>query len=247
MEKNEARGRQLLTAVERLVSPSSALREVAGECRKAARAKDDRKLTQQDLAAVEAVRRYSNRAAFIGGASCVPSLIPGAGLVAALGSTLAELAMLLKTEVEMTLVLLDLHGYDIDDPRERQLGFLLASVGTYDASTRKSVLEDLARAEGQAIWNYAPRKVAKVIVTTMAMLAAYRLWRGVFKLLPVVGLVVETSLNKVLTMRVGQRVRADLRTRERLMRGPRKETAPRKRPAAKRARSAKQARVTSAR
>ena len=146
----------------------------------------------------------------------------GRSLLTALGTTLAEFAVLLKLEVEMTLVLLDLHGFDIDDPKERQLGFLLASVGTYAASTGSNFLVDVARVEGEAIWNYAPRKAGKFLIEVMAILAGMYLWRGVIRLLPVIGIVAGTALNKVLTSRVGDRVSADLRTRVELLRKPKR-------------------------
>ncbi|MGC4113608.1 MAG: EcsC family protein [Myxococcales bacterium] len=208
MADDNKQGRKLLTAVERLVAPSAELREVAQQCREAAR-----QAAPRDEAAKEAVRRYSNKAALAGAASNLPSLIPGAGLVTAIGATLAEFAVLLKLEVEMTLVLLDLFGFDIEDPQERQLGFVLASVGTYDASTRSNFLVDVAKVESQAVWNYGPRRIGKILVEVMAVLVGVKLWRGVFKLMPVIGLVAGTSINKVLTTRVGTRVRNDLKTR----------------------------------
>jgi len=78
----------------------------------------------------------------------------------------------------MTLVLLHLYGFDIDDPRERQVGFLLASVGTYEASTGSSLVIDAARVEPEAIWNYAPRKAGKFLLQVLAAVAGLHLWKG---------------------------------------------------------------------
>jgi hypothetical protein len=213
---DEAKGRELLSSVERLVASNAKLRRVAAECR--AKAGDE--------AATEAVRRYSNLAAIAGGASALPGIIPGAGLAIGLGAVLAELAVLLKLEVEMALVLLELHGFDIDDPRERQLGFLMASVGTYEAGTRHNAVVDFARAEGEAIWNYAPRRLARMTVSFMALLVAVRFARGLIKLVPFLGMAVGSSMNKVLTTRVGTRIRRDLRARRELLRDARKAEAP---------------------
>jgi hypothetical protein len=233
---DEARGRQLLTSVERLVASNEKLRAVSAECLAIAGVRDGEG-PHRDVAAAEVVRRYSNRAAVIGGASGLPSLIPGAGIPLGIGAAFAELALLLKIEVEMSLVLLDLYGFDIDDPQERQIGFLLASVGTYEGSS-SNVVADVARAEGVAIWNYGPRRIARLLVTTMASLAAMRIWRGLLKAVPFLGMAVGSSMNKVLTRRVGERVRRDLKTRRELMRkSPSRPAAP------KRARSTRRPRA----
>jgi hypothetical protein len=167
-DRDEEKGRQVLTAVERLVARNDKLRAVAAECLAVAKAKAPEGAAPaqiREAAGKEAVRRSSNMAALAGGVSGLPGLIPGVGLAANAGVTLAELAVLLKIEVELALVLLVIHGFDIDSPRERQLGFLLASVGTYDAGTGSNFLVDVAKAEGVAIWNYAPRRVGRLVVT----------------------------------------------------------------------------------
>jgi hypothetical protein len=68
----------------------------------------------------------------------------------------------------------------------------------------------------------------------MAVLAGMYVWRGFLKLLPVVGIIAGTSLNKVLTARVGTRVRGDLRTRIALSRKGRERPPSRKKTAARR-------------
>jgi hypothetical protein len=238
-DRDEEKGRQVLTAVERLVARNDKLRAAAADCLAFAKTKAEEgvPLVQiREAAGKEAVRRASNKAAVAGGVSGLPGLIPGVGLAATAGVTLAELAVLLKIEVELALVLLVIHGFDIDEPRERQLGFLLASVGTYDAGTGSNFLVDVAKAEGVAIWNYAPRRVGRMVVTALTAVVAFRFWRGLLKAVPLVGIAVGSSMNKVLTRRVGQRIERDLRTRRELLR---KEDAPAARKAAQAVRKRK--------
>src|SRR5688500_573961 len=122
---DEEKGRTLLTAVERIVASNEKIRAVVSECEE--RAGDG----GRDAAAREIIRHYSNRAAIAGGVVALPSLVPGTGAIwVALGGALAELGALLKFEVEMALALTHLHGFDIDKEEERQLAFLMASVGT---------------------------------------------------------------------------------------------------------------------
>jgi hypothetical protein len=214
---NAAEGRRLLSSVERLVASNDKLRREAAQCRAVAQSRESDQ-SELDAAAAEAVRRYSNRAAVAGGASALPGIIPGAGLAIGVGTALAEVAVLLKLEVEMALVLLELNGFDIEDPRERQLGFLMASVATYEAGAPRNAVVDIARAEGEAIWNYAPRRLARMTVSVMALILAVRFARGLVKLVPFLGIAVGTGMNKVLTTRVGERIRRDLRARRDLVR-----------------------------
>ncbi|MCC6335096.1 MAG: EcsC family protein [Myxococcales bacterium] len=221
---DEAKGKQLLTAVERLVASSDTIREMVlvADARAKARAPEATKAkdTLREVTAKELIRTYSNRAAIAGGATAVPALIPGLGsLAAGVAGTFAELAYLLKCEVELCLALSHLYGFDIDEPKERQLAFLLASVGTYDAGGR-NFFADMVKAEGVAIWNYGPRTVGKWLLKAMTALALVYLWRGFIKMVPILGIVIGSGVNKVLTKRVGERVMADLRTRRDLMEGP---------------------------
>ncbi|KFA94380.1 hypothetical protein [Archangium violaceum] len=205
--EEQSQGRKLLTAVERILSDTDSLIALAEQHLR--RAKEDPREASEEV-----VRHFSNRAAVAGGLAAAPALIPGAGtLVAALGGALADMGFLLKYEVEMALVLSWLHGFDIRKDEERQLAFLLASVSTYDAKSGENVLVDVARAEGVAIWRYAPREVSKHLVGVMTKIALLQLSRGLVRALPLVGIAVGSSMNKVLTTRVGERCIDDLRKR----------------------------------
>lgn len=205
--EDQSQGRKLLSAVERILSDTDSLIALAEQHLR--RAREDKR-----EAAEEVVRSFSNRAAVAGGLAAAPALIPGAGtLVAALGGALADMGFLLKYEVEMALVLSYLHGFDIRKDEERQLAFLLASVSTYDAKSGENVLMDLAKAEGVAIWKYAPREVSKHLVSVMTKIALLQLSKGLVRALPLVGIVVGSSMNKVLTTRVGERCLRDLQKR----------------------------------
>ncbi|MHB8878798.1 MAG: EcsC family protein [Myxococcaceae bacterium] len=218
-ETEEDKGRQLLTAVERILANTTSLRNVAEDCRiKAKKGAPKNPEALRDAAAAEVVRHFSLRAAIAGGVAGLPALVPGAGSLAVLlGGALAELGYLLKCEVEMVLTLAHLYGFDIDDPKERQIAFLMASVGTYDARSGKNFVADVAEAEGVAIWNYGPRKAAKMVLAAMTALALVWVWRGFARIIPVVGMVIGTSVNKLLTQKVGERAAKDLRTRRELM------------------------------
>ncbi len=225
-KKDEERGKKLLTAVERILTDNDSIRALVREAKSKAAAGLTEEASKKELrraAAKEVVRTFSNRAAVAGGASGLPALIPGVGSIAlGIGGGLAELTFLLKFETEMALALTHLHGFDIDEPRERQLAFLMASVGTYDAAG-KNFFVDVAKVEGAAIWNYGPRRLGRLVVTAATMVAAMYLWRGLLKMVPLVGIAVGTSMNKLLTQRVGDRCTKDLELRRRLFRQQQKE------------------------
>ncbi len=236
------KAKKVLSAVERIIAKDQSIFELVAQAKTKVIAAASEKLSPGDvreLAAAELVRVVSNRAAIAGGASSLPSLIPGAGVLVGLGGGLAELVLLLKWEVELVLALQHLYGFDITDPRERQLAFLLASVGTYDA-TGKNFFVEVAKVPLTAVWNYAPRKLARFVVQALTVLLAVYVWRGFIKMIPVVGVVASTGLNKVFTRRVGNRCWKDLRTRRELLAEEKaaevkaKKPAARARPAARR-------------
>ncbi len=231
MEKpDDAAGKKLLTAVERILASSASIRATV-EGVQATLKSAQPELKGPELRAQTAqalVKHYSDRAAIAGGASGLLALIPGWGsLVAAVGGTVAEVTLLLKWEVEMALALSHLYGFDVDEPAERQLAFLMASVGTYDASG-KNFFADVARLEGTAFWNYAPRHVARFVAQALAAILALYVWRGFIKAIPVLGIGIGAGLNKVLTNKVGARCMRDLETRRELVREQVKAAAPRK-------------------
>jgi len=233
------KGKKLLSAVERIVASNDTIREMVAVAQAKAKQKEAARKpdTLRELTAAELVRTYSNRAAIAGGAAGLPALIPGVGsIAAAVAGTFAELAYLLKCEVEMTLALTHLYGFDIEEPKERQLAFLMASVGTYDASGG-NFFADVVRAEGVAIWNYGPRRLGRLVLVAMTSLALMYVWRGFLKAIPFLGMAIGSTVNKVLTQRVGERVATDLRTRVDLDGGPGagKKAAPKKKAPRKKA------------
>ena len=217
------KGQRLLTAVERLVSNNTTLRTKVAEAKARATEKASELTKKPDslreATAVELIRTFSNNAAIAGGASAAPALIPGIGSIAVgVAGGIAELAYLLKTEVELALCLLHLYGFDIEEPKERQIGFLLASVGTSMASG-SNVVGDLIKAEGVALWNYAPRHIARFVIRAMTAIAMGWVSRSLLRMVPLIGIGVAATMNKVLTQRVGDRVMRDLRTRRDMIDG----------------------------
>lgn len=207
-------GQKLLSAVERIADDPDEIIAIVDTLRRGGDMEnaDVRKKLSADI-----IDRYSTRSAISGGVAALPGIVPGLGtLVAFAGGTLVDMAMMLKFEVEMAMALSWVHGFDIRLEKERQIALLLASVSTYEAKSGRNYFVDLAEAEGTAIWNYAPRQVSKILVSVMTKIALLAISKGFARTLPVVGIVVGSGMNKVLTRRVGKRCAEELGRRRKI-------------------------------
>ncbi len=193
---------KLLSAIERVVATPDQVLEVV------ARLREEGPATPDELAA-KVISYYSRRAALVGGATALPALLP-IGLVASLvAGPMADMVLLLKLELEMALALAAVHGHPIHDPRERRQTLLLVAIRTASDGSLVNDGVDLA----EAVWGYAPRRVGKLLVTTLAQLSLVLATRRAASMLPVVGVAIGAGLNGVLSSRVGRQVHADLRQR----------------------------------
>jgi hypothetical protein len=214
--EDHEQGRKLLSAVERIIDDTENIIAVVDRHAEHIRAEqpgiDDDAL--RELIAVKLVSHYSTASAISGGATALPAIFPGAGSIIALtGGTLLDVAFVLKYEVEMSLALCWNYGFDIRVERERRLAFLLASVLTHDESTGESFINDVMKAETQAIWNYAPRQVPKLLAQVFARIAVRQAAKGLGRLLPFVGIAVGAGMNKALTNSTGKKMMEELRRR----------------------------------
>ncbi len=214
--EDHEQGRKLLSAVERIIDDTENIIAVVDRHAEHLRAEqpgiDDDAL--RELIAEKLVSHYSTASAISGGATALPAIFPGAGSILALtGGTLLDVAFVLKYEVEMSLALCWNYGFDIRLDRERELAFLLASVLTHDESTGESFINDVMKAETQAIWNYAPRQVPKLLAQVFARIAVRQAAKGLGRLLPFVGIAVGAGMNKALTNSTGKKMMEELRRR----------------------------------
>jgi uncharacterized protein (DUF697 family) len=145
-------------------------------------------------------------------------MIPGVGtLLSTLGATLADMALMLKLEVEMCMALSCLHGYDIREARERQLAFLLAAVTTHEVESGRNVLLDAGAVSGTAIWTYGPREPSKALLHVCGVIAvayaAQTVGKALLRAIPFVGIGIAAGVNKVLTQKVGEKAHRALTLR----------------------------------
>jgi len=217
-------GQQLLAAVERILAETSSLIAFAEDCHKRAAQSPAGKGGDEAvraLAAAEIIRHYSTRTAFSGGVAALPGLLPGIGTaVAVAGGALADLTFILKFEMEMALALSQLHGHDIRDSVERHRAFLLACVSTLDAKSGGDFLAELGRKSGWArTGSPSEDESKKLLLTALSRLAVSSAAKGLFRAIPIVGIAVSSTTNKLLTTQVGERCVAELSKRPAVKKG----------------------------
>ncbi len=148
----------------------------------------------------------------------MPGLSPGLGsAMAVYGAMVGQMVEVMKTETELCLMQASIFGFDIHSPRERKRGMLLAAVvalevqiGT-EASRRASIVsvEDIGTVPARDLDDALTQAVDKLLLVNTAKRGAASLLLAV----PVFGVGVGASLNKVLTRRVGARAQDVLRQR----------------------------------
>jgi len=201
-----AYGKQLLTAVERLVDDCD---ELIAQVEALKEQEDPKAFRDQadylEYIASRIIADYTIKSAFAGGVTALPSMLPGPGAVAGvLGGSLADITFMLKHEVEMALCLIHLYGYDIRDERERWLAYVLVGVRTYKVRTKsRNFLVDLLEAQVDALPRYTPRQLSKLALTLLGRVALRQAARNWVRAVPFVGIAVGALANKVLTESVG--------------------------------------------
>lgn len=199
----ESEGERLLSAVDRLLDDRDTLIAHVEAIRAAINVeKDDEAHTEAVAARIIDV--YSLRTAFVGGATALPAVLPGPGTgIAVVGGSLVDMTLVLKHEVEMAMCLTHLYGFDLRDERERWLAYVLAGVRTYEVQSGRNYFVDLLEAQVDILPRYTPREIFKIAATVTGHLALRSMSRRFVKALPLIGILVGVSTNKLMTTSVG--------------------------------------------
>ena len=213
---HENDAKQVISVLDKLIASDESIIGVCNKCKDlAARCGNPSKLEKRTAQLI--VMHYSNLCAAGGGASALPGMIPAVGSVLSIfGAGAMDALLALKFELEMTLALSHLGGFDISDPRERKLAFLLACASleeVYDAEHEPSLLALVDIAVGE----YSTRELSKTMIKTLArviMLLTAKRWTRFF---PVVGIAIGASVNKVMSTYMGHECWRAIRHRRDLL------------------------------
>ncbi len=211
----EDKGKALLNAVERILASAESIEEeVEGIYEAQARKRPDVPEVLRERVAREVISRYSTLTAVGGGLSSLPAILPGVGTMAAvLGGSMVDMTLCLKYETEMIMALSALFGNDITTERERAYCLLLAGLSTYQQIAGKNALVDYGVVGTEALWNYSPRQLSKLVATVFLRVALASGTKNLVKGIPFAGAIVGFTANKLLTRRVGDRALAEFRRR----------------------------------
>ncbi len=201
VDENDAR--QVIAVLEKILASNDSIKALCEKNKKIAQhlAKED-KLEKRTAQLI--IMHYSNLCAAGGGASAIPGLIPGIGLIySLLGTTALNSFLMLKFELEMSLALSHLAGFDIEDPRERKIAFLLACTALEDAYDEEKE-PSIGTVLDLAINEYSTRELSKTLVKAVARVMMMFLAKRWTRLFPFVGIGIEASVNKVLSAQLGR-------------------------------------------
>lgn len=203
-----AKAEKVFHAVERLIDSDDKLIAICKKMRRAVLIEsDDDELDDKALymkTGQKIVSHYSDMTCLTGGVSALPAVIPGVGNLATfVGGNLLDVVLMLKYEVEMSLCLCYLAGFDLSDERNRHLAYTVACVTSYDILSGKSKTVDGLAIVESAFWDYSLRQLSKYIITIISKIVCLNVSKGLFRAIPVVGVIVGASVNKVMTKRTG--------------------------------------------
>lgn len=195
-------GREILGVLEVLLASDESIAAVVARAQRHAEASKEARIINR-RAARYIIRHYSTLCAASGGASGLPGLIPFVGPVfAVFGAGATDAIIALKFEIEMSMALSSLVGFDISDPRERKLAMLLASAALGDAFDSEEQ-PNIRYVLELAITEYSTRQLSKAMIKLISQAIFSIAGKRWLKVFPFVGMAISASVNKLLTTHTG--------------------------------------------
>ena len=162
-----------------------------------------------DLVVDKIISNYSYYAAFSGGATALAGVIPGLGTaISVFGGSVADAALSMKYQIEMTMAIAVVYGRDITIEEEKRISFLVAGLGAINEAAKKG---------GKAVGSKAFIKMTKEYLKGSTLQAVKEIFKKVGitftrkateKAIPYgIGVLISFSTNKGLTWYVGSKAR----------------------------------------
>lgn len=210
-EASKKQAERVLKAIEMLIDSDDKIIAVAKKMRRrvmmAADDADEPMLDEKTLymrTGAEIIAHYANRASISGGVSGLPAMLPGIGsLIGFVGTAAVDVVYMLKFEVEMSLALFWLAGLDISQERIRKLAVMIVTVVSADILKNKKGEVDAVSLVEAAFWGYSVRQLSRHLITRVSGILVVSLSRQLVRTLPVLGIVVGATVNKVMLRRTG--------------------------------------------
>ena len=163
----------------------------------------------QDFAADAIVKNYARYAASVGVATGATGIIPGLGTaVAAIGGAAVDGAACMKIQVDMTMILAAIYGYDILNPDAQRLAFLIASTGALNKAGTQGAVILGGKAGVNMLRQYLKGAALQAIKQFFKKLGLVFTRKALEKALPFgIGMAVGGGANYALTRYVGNQAR----------------------------------------
>ena len=162
-----------------------------------------------DMAAGKVVSNYSYYTAFVGGATALAGIVPGLGtVISTFGGALADTALSMKFQVEMTMAIAVVYGHDITVEEKKRLCFIIAGLGAINHAAKDSGKVVGARAFTRMVHQYLWGSTL-IAVKEIFRKIGVRFTRTAFeKAIPFgVGVILGVGTGKALTWYVGQKAK----------------------------------------
>lgn len=198
---------RLLSAVRTIaISPADAARIVANYRAQAQRdAPDADEHDLQDRVAKKVVERYCKLAATAGAATALPGIIPGAGTAIAVGGAVADAAVSMKFQVDMSLCLAAAYGYDLAHEDAQHLAFLIAVTGSLEKVGVGASANFATKAGVRLLRTYLRGATLQIVKELFKKLGITFTRKALEKAIPFgVGVVIGAGANYALTRYVGK-------------------------------------------
>ncbi len=192
-----------LEILEKILASNDSIRRVVARAQKfTASTVDDQ--ARERRAANFIIAHYANLCGITGGLSGLPAYLPFIGAIYAIfGASASDALAALKFEIEMSLALSALVGFDIDDPKERKTAILLACASLedeFDAEKQATFLDLVDSAISEYQTRQLSKTMAKLVAQAFVKIAARRSTR----LFPLAGIAVGGGMNLALSIHTGR-------------------------------------------
>ena len=151
-------------------------------------------------------KRYARWAGAVGGVSGLSGLVPGLGqVVAATGGAVADAAASMKLQVDMTMCIAAVYGYDLGNPDAQHLAFLIAAGSTLEKAGEKAAVKVASKAGVKLLRRHLRGASLQAVKQFFRRLGVVFTRKALEKAIPVgVGVVLGAAGNYALTRFVGE-------------------------------------------
>lgn len=206
---NAISGNKILKALELILADVEDLRKDAKEICKLFQEKYENEKDEhaiKDMAAKKIIKKFSDRAGFWGGATALTGVIPGLGtVIASIGGSAADIALLMKYQVEMVMEIATVYNYDITQEEIKNQCLIITGLAVISSTGKKTIGETTSKTFIKIVEQYIRGATLQTVKQVFKAVGVNLTRRFLIKIIPFgVGVLIGSTLNKILTIQVGK-------------------------------------------